>query len=145
MQETPKGLEVKISDDELKGRYSNLLRISHTREEFVLDFINLLPPQGVVTARVVTSPGHLSGGRARGELGMRGAGPQRVITDLALYDFEAGEMRVTSLHPGVTLDRVRDTLGWEPQVAPDIATTPPPTPQELHLLRHDLDPKRLYL
>ncbi|HET9228363.1 MAG TPA: DUF3467 domain-containing protein [Thermoanaerobaculia bacterium] len=60
MQETPpKGLEVKISDDELKGRYSNLLRISHTREEFVLDFINLLPPQGVVTARVVTSPGHM--------------------------------------------------------------------------------------
>jgi len=35
VQETPKGLEVKISDDELKGRYSNLLRISHTREEFV--------------------------------------------------------------------------------------------------------------
>jgi hypothetical protein len=59
VQETPKGLEVKISDEELKGRYSNLLRISHTREEFVLDFINLLPPQGVVTARVVTSPGHL--------------------------------------------------------------------------------------
>lgn len=59
VQEPPKGLEVKISDDELKGRYSNLLRISHTREEFVLDFINLLPPQGVVTARVLTSPGHL--------------------------------------------------------------------------------------
>ena len=59
MQEPPKGLEVKISDDELKGRYSNLLRISHTREEFVLDFINLLPPQGVVTARFLTSPGHL--------------------------------------------------------------------------------------
>ncbi|HYN21410.1 MAG TPA: DUF3467 domain-containing protein [Thermoanaerobaculia bacterium] len=59
VEETLKGLEVKISDDELKGRYSNLLRISHTREEFVLDFITLLPPQGVVTARVVTSPGHL--------------------------------------------------------------------------------------
>jgi hypothetical protein len=52
-------LNVKIGDDELKGRYSNLLRITHTREEFILDFINLVPPQGVVTARVVTSPGHL--------------------------------------------------------------------------------------
>ena len=40
-------------------RYSNLLRILHTREEFVLDFINLAPPQGIVTARIVTSPGHL--------------------------------------------------------------------------------------
>ncbi len=52
-------LNVKIGDEELKGRYSNLLRITHTREEFILDFINLVPPQGVVTARIVTSPGHL--------------------------------------------------------------------------------------
>jgi hypothetical protein len=53
------GVEIKISDQELQGRYSNLLRITHTREEFILDFIQLAPPQGVVTARVVTSPGHL--------------------------------------------------------------------------------------
>jgi Protein of unknown function (DUF3467) len=59
MAEPAEGLNVKISDDELKGRYSNLLRIAHTREEFILDFINLLPPQGIVTARILTSPGHL--------------------------------------------------------------------------------------
>jgi glutaconate CoA-transferase subunit B len=93
----------------------------------------------------VTSPGHLGGPGDRERLGMRGAGPQRVITDLALYDFAGGEMRVTSLHPGVTLDRVRETLGWEPRVAPELATTPPPTAEELHLLRRALDPKRLYL
>lgn len=52
-------LNVKIADEDLKGRYSNLLRITHTREEFILDFINLVPPQGIVTARIVTSPGHL--------------------------------------------------------------------------------------
>jgi len=52
-------VNIKIGDDEQKGRYSNLLRIAHSREEFILDFINLVPPQGVVTARVVTSPGHL--------------------------------------------------------------------------------------
>jgi hypothetical protein len=52
-------INIKIGDDELKGRYSNLLRIAHTREEFILDFINLVPPQGVVSARIVTSPGHL--------------------------------------------------------------------------------------
>lgn len=52
-------INIKIEDDELRGRYSNLLRITHTREEFILDFINLVPPQGIVTARVVTSPGHL--------------------------------------------------------------------------------------
>jgi hypothetical protein len=53
------GIPVKIDDEELKGRYSNLLRVAHTREEFILDFINWVPPQGIVTARVVTSPGHL--------------------------------------------------------------------------------------
>lgn len=93
----------------------------------------------------VTSPGHLGGAGERERLGMRGAGPQRVITDLALYDFDGGEMRVVSLHTGVTLDRVRDNLGWEPKVAAEVATTPSPTAEELHLLRHDLDPKRLYL
>ena len=51
-----KGINVKITDEELKGRYSNLLRIMHTREEFILDFV---PPQGAVTARIVTSPAHL--------------------------------------------------------------------------------------
>ena len=52
-------VNVKISDEELKGRYANLVRVSHTREEFILDFITMVPPQGVVTARVVMSPGHL--------------------------------------------------------------------------------------
>jgi hypothetical protein len=54
-----KELNIKIGDDELKGRYSNLLRITHTREEFVLDFINVVPPQAVVASRIATSPGHL--------------------------------------------------------------------------------------
>ena len=58
-EEKPKAINVKITDEELKGRYANLVRITHTREEFILDFINMVPPQGVVTARIVTSPGHL--------------------------------------------------------------------------------------
>jgi len=59
MSDKKASLNIKITDEELKGRYSNLLRITHTREEFILDFINVVPPQGVVTARLVTSPGHL--------------------------------------------------------------------------------------
>ena len=54
-----RGMNVKIADEELKGRYANLVRITHTREEFILDFINMVPPQGAVIARVITSPGHL--------------------------------------------------------------------------------------
>jgi hypothetical protein len=58
-EQQPREINIKIDDEELKGRYANLLRIAHTNEEFILDFINMVPPQGVVTARVVTSPGHL--------------------------------------------------------------------------------------
>ncbi len=54
-----RGMNVKITDEELKGRYANLVRITHTREEFILDFINMVPPQGAVISRVITSPGHL--------------------------------------------------------------------------------------
>ena len=57
MDEAGEGFNVKITDDELKGRYSNLLRITHTREEFILDFINLVPPQGIVTAPDVLNAG----------------------------------------------------------------------------------------
>jgi hypothetical protein len=59
MADNSSKLNIKIGDEELKGRYSNLLRVTHTQEEFILDFVNLVPPQGVVTARVVTGPGHL--------------------------------------------------------------------------------------
>ncbi len=93
----------------------------------------------------ITSPGHLTGGDARSRLRLPGAGPQRVITDLALYGFEDGEMVVESLHPHVTLERVRESLGWDPRLAADLATTPPPSANELALLRNELDPQRLHL
>lgn len=50
---------VKMPDDVLPGVYSNQMMVRHTREEFVLDFLNLFPPQGVVNSRVIVSPGHL--------------------------------------------------------------------------------------
>ena len=54
-----KKLPVKMPDKVLGGVYSNQMMVSHTREEFLLDFINLFPPEGVVNARVIVSPGHL--------------------------------------------------------------------------------------
>ena len=52
-------VSIKIPDDVLAGVYANQMMVTHTREEFVLDFINLFPPSGVVNARVIVSPGHL--------------------------------------------------------------------------------------
>lgn len=54
-----KEVKVKITDEVLKGAYANQMVVTHTKEEFVLDFINAFPPTPLVTARIVTSPGHL--------------------------------------------------------------------------------------
>jgi len=54
-------VNIKIDDATLKGSYANAMGISHSKEEFVLDFMNVYPWQraGVVTSRVITSPGHV--------------------------------------------------------------------------------------
>lgn len=91
----------------------------------------------------LTSVGHGTGDRER--RGMPGGGPETVITDLACYRFEEGEMTVSSLHPGVDLVQVRETLGWEPRIGSSVGTTTEPTAEELRLLREELDPDGLYL
>jgi len=52
-------LPVKLPEHIQAGVYSNQMVVSHTREEFLLDFVNLFPPAGVVNARVIVSPGHM--------------------------------------------------------------------------------------
>jgi glutaconate CoA-transferase subunit B len=93
----------------------------------------------------LTSAGYLDGAGGRERLGMPGQGPAVVITDLACFGFEEGEMTLTTLHPGVTEQDVLDNLSWEPRISSDLAVTEPPTEEELRLLRDELDPKRLYL
>jgi glutaconate CoA-transferase subunit B len=96
-----------------------------------------------------TSPGNLGGAenaaRIRREQGWLGSGPTVVVTDLGIWHFDtSGEMRLDSLHPGATLDQVRQTIGWEPRITDDLATTPPPTDEELRLIRIELDPEGAY-
>ncbi|HCM45789.1 MAG TPA: DUF3467 domain-containing protein [Candidatus Veblenbacteria bacterium] len=54
----PQQIQVKISDEVLKGVYANMAQIAHSKEEFVVDFLNLMPPSGIVNARVYLSPAH---------------------------------------------------------------------------------------
>ena len=53
-----KQIQIKAKDEDLKGVYSNLMIVSHTKEEFCLDFINTFNPP-ILTSRVLMSPGHL--------------------------------------------------------------------------------------
>jgi glutaconate CoA-transferase, subunit B len=89
-----------------------------------------------------TSPGHSGDPAHDAARGWHGGGPTSVVTDLGTYGFDdaTGEMTLMTLHPGMTLDDVHANMGWEPKVSPDLRQTPEPTPEELRLIRDELDP-----
>jgi glutaconate CoA-transferase subunit B len=94
----------------------------------------------------VTSAGHLDGPGARAALGMPGGGPQLVVTDKAIFAFDpaSGEMVLSSVHPGITVEEVQAGVSWPLRIASDLATTEPPTAEELRLIREELDPGGVY-
>jgi len=91
----------------------------------------------VDTVDFVTSLGHGAGPGDRAAAGLATAGPVLVVTDRCLLapDPETCELVVTSLHEGVTRERVEAATGWPLRFADDLATTPPPTAEELRVLR----------
>ncbi|MDP9796691.1 glutaconate CoA-transferase subunit B [Catenuloplanes nepalensis] len=99
--------------------------VTHSRRTFVpaVDF--------------VTSLGFGSGPGDRERHGLRGRGPQLVVTDLGILapDPETCELTLTHLHPGVTLDQARSATGWDLRVSPGLRTTEAPTETELSVLR----------
>ena len=113
--------------------WQTLVVTKHDRRRFVakLDFL--------------TTPGYLTGAGAREAAGLApGAGPYRVVTDLAVLGYHAHtkHMEVISVHPGVTLGQVQKNTGFELDVVGDLAQTPPPTDLELRILRDEVDPYR---
>lgn len=70
----------------------------------------------------------------------KGAGPHYLISDLGQFDFAHGRLRLTALHPGVSLERVRKKTGFPLEIASELFETPPPNAQELRLLREEIDP-----
>jgi len=93
-----------------------------------------------------TSAGFLGGRRERQAAGLRGGGMLAVVTDLGLMEpDESGEMVLTSLHPGATVEQAKANTGWDLKIAPELRTTPPPSVEELRILREELDPQGIYL
>jgi len=94
----------------------------------------------------LTSPGFV-GGRSRQELSLRGGGPSRVITDMAVLGFDAKThaMSLLSLHPGIRLEELVENTGFPLHIPDDIPTTPLPSTEELRLLREEIDPKGTHL
>lgn len=81
----------------------------------------------------VSGLGHVAGR-------LRGTGPQYCITDLGQLDWQDGRMRLISYHRGTTVEHVQRKTGFELVIAPHLQETPPPTSQEVSLLREEIDP-----
>lgn len=91
----------------------------------------------VETLDFFTSAGHLTGGNSRSQLHFPGKGPVAVITDLGILspDPATKELTLTSVHPGVAVERVIEATGWPLKVASKLKTTEAPTEKELSVLR----------
>lgn len=93
-----------------------------------------------------TSAGFLGGRSQRDAAHLRGGGPQAVVTDIGILEpDENGELVLTGLHPGKTVEAARANTGWDLKVAPEVKFTNAPTRDELQILREELDPDGIYL
>jgi len=110
-----------------------LVAMHHEKKRFVkkVDFI--------------TTPGYLSGGDSREKAGMPVGGTYKVITHLGIFGFDekTRRMRLESLHPGATVEEVKDRTGFDLVIPDKIQHTKPPTADELRILR-GLDPDQRY-
>lgn len=95
----------------------------------------------------ITSPGYIDRNNQRSRYGMPGKGPVLVITDLGVYKFSDAthEMVLSEIHPGISIEMIRENLGWEVLVNEKLEQTSPPTEEELRIIREDLDPDKIYL
>jgi len=93
-----------------------------------------------------TSAGFLDGRAEREAAQLRGNGPLAVVTDLGIMEPEEnGELILTALHPGKTVEQVKENTGWNLKAASQLRTTEAPTSEELRILQEELDPDQIYL
>jgi glutaconate CoA-transferase subunit B len=85
----------------------------------------------------ITSVGYGSGPGDRERLGLRGRGPQKIITDLGVLtpDPRTCEFTMTAIFPGVSEETIRERTGWEVTIAAEPELVTPPSAAELAALR----------
>jgi glutaconate CoA-transferase subunit B len=96
----------------------------------------------------VTTPGYLTGPGAREAAGLPpGTGPYRVVTSLAVmgYHPESKRMMLLATQPGITVEQVIENTGFELVLPEKVERNPSPSPEELRVLREEVDKERYYI
>ena len=58
MPQSKEQIQIKTNEERMKGEYANMMQVMHTKEEFILDFLNIFPPTGTLNSRIIVSPAH---------------------------------------------------------------------------------------
>ncbi len=89
----------------------------------------------------VTGQGYLEGGDSREKLGLQGAGPAKIVTNLATYDFEpeTKHMRLCTIHPGVSIEQVKENTGFKLIIGDNVPVTEEPSEEILEFIKQ-IDP-----
>ena len=88
----------------------------------------------------ITDIGHVTPAGSRADLGYTGGGPQWLVTELGVFDYdEQGRARLRQVFPDVSVEEIRDVTGFELTVADDLRQVPPPSVAELAVIR-SIDP-----
>jgi glutaconate CoA-transferase subunit B len=96
----------------------------------------------------ITTPGYLSGPGTREAAGLPpDTGPFRVVSNLAVLGFhpQSKRMMLLATQPGVSVEDVIENTGFDLVIAEEVESNPPPTEDELQLLRGEIDQDGLYI
>ena len=96
----------------------------------------------------MTTPGYITGPGAREAAGLPpGTGPYRVVSNLAILNYhpDTKRMMLFATQPGITVDEVVQNTGFELVISDQLNENPPPTEEELKILRNEVDKDRLYI
>jgi glutaconate CoA-transferase subunit B len=94
----------------------------------------------------LTSVGWYKGGDSRQRLSLERGGALAVVTDLCItrFDEETKEMYLAEFYPGVDIERILENTGFDIDTSRAVAAVAP-SPEELRILREEVDPQRLIL
>ncbi len=117
--------------------------VSACASKYLLYFSQQTPKVFVEKVDFISGIGYYEGNNTRAQFTLPGEGPKKVFTDLGIYDFDPDtkEMRLISLHPNVTTEKVQTATGFQMLVSPEMKYTEPPSKQELSILRGKIDLK----
>jgi glutaconate CoA-transferase subunit B len=85
-----------------------------------------------------TTPGYVDGGHSRYEAGMpEGSGPSALITTKGVFKFDeqTKEMYLAGIHPGATVEEIREQVPWDLKLADPLEVTGLPSEEEVRIIR----------